>query len=371
MFFSSKLIIYLRRNTLEVYRQNSQGSLGKLEFALSTTRDEEVINQTKFEESIFTFLTKLALKEKKALIILSDEVLFAKTIPLSNEETEAKQAEDFFNQVPFDPQKVAQKTVKTKNGVSLFATNKNLFLAVLNALGKMQIDVDAVVPATMFGITQSTAALPKADLNKITSDSSIIEASDFLSSRSVKTEPQVSSEDPALTATSTSTQSSNSFLSLVGVAIITLVAVAAFFVYKKPNLANISLNLKLPTISLFAKKASPQIIASPSPNQAQNQEAQQEVTKDQLTVQVLNGTGKEGQASLVKSVFENIGFTNIETGNAKSQDFVLTTVDFARKVSTQTRQEIVAELEKTFTEIKMNANGNQSFDVVITTGTQK
>lgn len=369
MFSSSKLIIYLRRNTLEVYRQNTEGSLGKLEFAPNSAKDEEVINQAKFEESISTFLTKLSLKEKKSLIILSDEVLFAKTIPLSNEQDEAKQAQDFFNEVPFDPQKIAQKTVKTKNGVNLFATNKNLFLAALNALGKRQIDVDAVAPATMFGITQSAAALSKDDLKKIISDSSIIEASDFLSSLSLKTQPQVSSE--AETSTATSTQSSNSFLSLVGVAIITLVAVAAFFIYKKPNLANINLNLKLPTLPFISEKSPTAISSSPSPNQDQSPSPQQEVAKDQLTVQVLNGTGEEGQASLVKESLVRIGFSNIETGNAKSQDFETTTVDFSQKVSTQTRQEIVAELEKTFTEIKMNVGSNQSFDVVITTGTQK
>ena len=369
MFFSSKLIIYLKRNTLEVYSQNTEGSLGRLEFAPDTARDEEVINQAKFEDSISTFLTKLALKEKKALIILSDEVLFAKTIPLSNEQDEAKQAQDFFNEVPFDPQKIAQKQVKTKNGVNLFATNKSLFLAVLNALGKIQVEVDAVVPATMSGITAQSASFTKADLKKITSTSDIIEASNFLSSVSVNTQPQVSSETPP--QTTTSTQSSNSFLLFAGVAIFILVALAAFFLYKKPNLPNISLNLKLPTLSFFAKKASPQITASPSTDQSPSPSPEQEVSRDELTIQVLNGTGEGGQASLVKGSLENIGFTNIETGNAASQDFVVTTVDFSQKVPVETRQEIVIELEKTFTEIKMNVDTNQSFDVIITTGKQK
>ena len=169
----------------------------------------------------------------------------------------------------------------------------------------------------------------------------------------------------------TSSNSSNSFLLFAGVAIFILVALAAFFLYKKPNLPNISLNLKLPTLSFFAKKASPQITASPSTDQSPSPSPEQEVSRDELTIQVLNGTGEGGQASLVKGSLENIGFTNIETGNAASQDFVVTTVDFSQKVPVETRQEIVTELEKTFAEIKMNVDTNQSFDVIITTGKQK
>lgn len=374
--FGSKLIIYLRRNSLEVYRENTEGYLGRLEFPPETAKDEEIIDKAKFEELIESFLTKLATKEKKALIVLSDDVLFQKTIPLSDEKTEATDIQEFFAEVPFDPQKISRKQIRTKNGVNLFAVNKDLFLAAAGVLSKMQKEVQAAVPATIFGTNATSTALTKQDINNITSKQDLINQSNFLDESEI-TISQVPTpqepEDSKNPSTAPSVAPSNqdrslSFTHLVILGTITIVvgSLIAIYFIRKPSL-NLS-NIKIPFLSQKQEQASP----PPSPTTQQTETSPQEdLSKDEITIQVLNGTGKSGQAGLAKAALETIGFAGIETGNAENQDFTATTVDFASKVPVKLRQEIVDELEKLFAEIKMEVKGTQDFDVIITTGEEK
>lgn len=362
--FGSKLIIYLKRNSLEVYQAGTESYLARLEFPPDIAKDEEIVDQPKFEELIFTFLNKLSLKENSAQLVLSEEVIFAKTIPLSIEETEEKQAQQFFQEVPFDTAKIAKCAVKTKNGINLFAVNKNLFIFVCNVLSKMQIEVVSVIPATMFGITQSLSALTRDDLKKINSNSDLVKMSNFLEGlqESKKGPEPKSAKQPADQDT---TSSSSNLIAIAGVALIILGITVAIYLYKKPNLKDI--NLSLP----FIKKQAQTTTSSPSPTiDIVSASPQTQVTKDDLTVKVLNGTGKGGQASLVKNALENIGFSNIQTDNAQTQNFETCEVNFSSKVPIEVRQEIVDNLEKTFSQVKMNVEVSQDFDIIVTTGTQ-
>ena len=365
--FSKKLIVYLKRNSLEIYREGMEGYLARLEFPPDVAKDEEIIDSSKFEELIFTFLNKLSLKENSAQIVLSEEVIFAKTNPLSIEDSEEKQAQQFFEEVPFDPQKIAKRAIKTKNGVNLFAANKNLFLAIISVLSKIQIEAQNVVPATMFGITSTSSALTKNDLKQITSNSDLIKMSNFLeglesaqsqSSPQPKTQEQKTQEE--------TTSSSSNLLPIIGVVLIILGAAFAIYLYKKPDLKN--LNLSIPLLKKQAPTA--QISPSPTIDIISSSPEVSQVTKDQLTAKVLNGTGKSGQASLVKNALESLGFSQIQTDNAATQDFQNTTVDFSSKVPTPIRQEIVDNLQKTFSQVKMNVEVSQDFDIIVTTGKQ-
>lgn len=366
--FSKKLIIYLRRNSLEVYRENAEGYLGRLEFTVDTAKDEEVINQAKFEETIFTFLNKLALKENKAIIVLSDDVLFQKTLPLSTGEEEQKQIDKFFEEVPFDPQKIAKKAIETKNAINLFATNRLLYESCANALSKLQKQTGAVVPAPMLGVTQGVQALTKEDINKI-GNSNLVDASNFLTQEAVPKAKNDSGEpaglEPQAAELEAGGQSSSgsNFLLIAGVAFIIIGSTVAIFLYKKPDLS--TLKLKSP----FAKQN--QVQTSPSPSPPESPQSESAVKKEDLTVEILNGTGKSGQASQVKSSLEDIGFSKIETGNASNQGHEETLVDFSQKVPNEIRGEIVSKLEETFAKIKMNIDQNQNFDIIVTTGSEK
>ena len=366
--FSKRLIIYLRRNSLEVYHEGAEGYLGRLEFTPDSAKDEEVIDESKFEELIATFLNKLALKENKALIVLSDDVLFQKTLPLSDDQTVQKQTDEFFGEVPFDVQKISTRAVQTKNAVNLFATNRLLYEACANALSKLQKETEAVVPATMLGITQGVQALTKEDLEKI-GNGDLVEASNFLTGTEVpKAKTDSSAPQPQSTQQQEQNEQSSSgsnTLVIAGVAFIIIGATVGLFLYKKPDLSKF--NLKLP----FTTQNQTQLTLSPSPSPQESAKDETATKKEDLSVQVLNGTGKSGQASQVKSLFENLGFSKIETGNASIQGHEDTLVDFSQKVPNEIRQGIVSKLEETFENIKMNVDQKQDFDIKVTTGKEK
>lgn len=367
--FSSTLLLYIRRNSLELYKQNTEGYLGRLEFPADTAKDEEVINQQKFEELILNFLNKFSLKENKAIIILSDDVLFQKTLPLSDETAEEKQAQDFFQTVPFDPEKIVQNAVKTKNGVSLFATNKFLFLACVNALAQIQKEVKAVVPATIFALTQTASALSKEDLGKISDNSDLAEAANFLKSLedAPKVEaPKEQNQTQEIQKKAKGETNGPNFLLIIGVLIIIFGSITAAVMYKRPDL--VKFNPKIPGLGKNIPSTSPLPSITSEATLLDNSAA---VKKDELTTQVLNGTDKTGQATEVKKVLENLGFSKIETGNANNQNQVTTTVQFTERVGTETRQEVVNVLEKQFSDLRMDIALSQDFDIIITTGTAK
>src|SRR3989344_7681488 len=179
LFSNPVIIIYLKRNSLEVYSQKTRGVQARLDFPPNYEKDQEIIDLEKFEQLISNFLSKLSLNGKKVIIVISSENLFEKTIPLSDRTKEETAAKKFFEEIPFDLQKIAKKQIRTKNGLNLIAANKNLYDGIIHVLQNLQTEISAAVPATMFGVTAST--LTGEDIKKISSNTEMLKTSDFLS----------------------------------------------------------------------------------------------------------------------------------------------------------------------------------------------
>ena len=100
LFSNPVIIIYLKRNSLEVYTQKTQGVQARLDFPPNYEKDQEIIDIEKFEQLISNFLSKLSLEGKKVIIVISSENLFEKTIPLSDRTKEETAAKKFFEEIP-------------------------------------------------------------------------------------------------------------------------------------------------------------------------------------------------------------------------------------------------------------------------------
>lgn len=89
----------------------------------------------------------------------------------------------------------------------------------------------------------------------------------------------------------------------------------------------------------------------------------------QYSIEVLNGSGISGQASLIKKNLTTIGFTKIITGNAQGDHSNKTVVMFSPKISQAVKDMILKELSKIFTTIDTKQlSSNSSVDISITTG---
>jgi hypothetical protein len=94
------------------------------------------------------------------------------------------------------------------------------------------------------------------------------------------------------------------------------------------------------------------------------------VSKDQLKVQVLNGTGIPGEAGLLQKAMQDLGFTSIDTGNADTKDYTKTEVSYSSNVSDDVRAEVSAKLQSMYTTVMVSDVVPSGVDIKVITGTR-
>jgi len=94
----------------------------------------------------------------------------------------------------------------------------------------------------------------------------------------------------------------------------------------------------------------------------------EEIDREDIRIQVLNGSGISGQAGDLQSELEELGYSGIEVGNASEQDNETTTVTFSSSVSSGVRDEILEALEDFFEDVDSETGSTGEFDIQIITG---
>lgn len=90
--------------------------------------------------------------------------------------------------------------------------------------------------------------------------------------------------------------------------------------------------------------------------------------RDEVTIQILNGTGITGEAKLLSDRLEKLGYSEITAANADTTDNTITTVTFSKDLSQAVQDEIKKELESFYKEVNVKTSTTQKTDVVIITG---
>lgn len=106
---------------------------------------------------------------------------------------------------------------------------------------------------------------------------------------------------------------------------------------------------------------------TPSPSPAIS-----EIDKEDVEIEIQNGTGITGEAGFLKNLFEKEGYKNIKTGNASSYDYIATEVTFSSSLPDSIVEEITKVLKDTYQNVKdktsTSLKGNK---VLIITGLRK
>lgn len=88
-------------------------------------------------------------------------------------------------------------------------------------------------------------------------------------------------------------------------------------------------------------------------------------------VQVLNGSGTSGEATVAKNLLEKAGFENINTGNAKTYDFKDTVVAMKK----DTPDAVFSAIQTSLSAYKVTKgdalSASSTYDVVVTVGSTK
>jgi len=100
-------------------------------------------------------------------------------------------------------------------------------------------------------------------------------------------------------------------------------------------------------------------------------ETAEPINKEEVSIQVLNGSGISGEAGYLQGQLKTLGYDDIEVGNADDQDQEVTTVTFSKELDSANISVITDKLEAIYKEVDVKTSSTQKSDAVIITGLRK
>ena len=95
---------------------------------------------------------------------------------------------------------------------------------------------------------------------------------------------------------------------------------------------------------------------------------QEPVEREGVSMQILNGTGIEGEASYLQGKLRNLGYEEIEVANAKNQENEEAQVTFSDDLSSEVVDELTDYLKDVYEDIDFDTSSSTEYDVEILTG---
>lgn len=361
-FDSSKILLYLKDKSLQLYSDKLPEGVVKWDFS-PQVESLEIKDGVSFQKQLLAWIgpTKLGKEKAKAVIILSEEIVFSKVLPQDTKDL-SSQVEVFINEIPIEPDKVAKIYFPTEKGLMLAATNRETYQTVASALEKLGWQIPAVVPSLIWGDLGTT--LDSDKIKQIFEQSNLLKDYNFLdppdfTSLLAKSEPEEGQEAEKITKAGDNNppevkkRSSSKIIWWITLG----VALVLIFV--------LAVTLREEFVKPPAKKAAVLVeVFSPTPTVSPAPVV--EISKEELKVEILNGTGIAGQAAEVKKIMEGVGFVTIEMGNAQEK-VTEAIVIFSKNVSEDIQAEVLEKLEKTFTKVWTRTK-EMEVDIQITTG---
>lgn len=352
--FNKKVILFLKRDSLELYTSAVEGLKNRLLFPPEIIKYEEIIDETKLENLITSFLQKEITQNQKVIILLSPDILFQKTISSPDKAIQENEVKKFTDEIPFDIPKTATIKVPTASGLNLIATNKKLYLPAITAVEKLNSEVEAVIPSTIFGITKNQE-LAKNDIAQIIKNPKLVKASDFLLSQP-DSDSQIDQKE-----TKSSAKIHKSILIFLFFVLIIIFGISFVFIKQKRQAVSPKKGVVIPQVS-----------PTPAPIKESTATAEiEKISKEDLKIQILNGSGIAGQAQDLADLLKSDSFTNINLGNSTTTSNTQTTVSFKDRVPQTAKDNLIQKLKEIFAEVKVETLVESGFDIKITTGKLK
>lgn len=139
---------------------------------------------------------------------------------------------------------------------------------------------------------------------------------------------------------------------IIIIAILLLAAVGGFLIVR-----GLRTGVQEPTPTPFEQVQTPEPTPTPEP-----------VDRSEIEIEILNGTGIAGEAGRLQGILTELGYEQIEVGNADNQDYTETVVTFSADVPDSIVDEITEELEDIYQEVEVNTSRSQEIDVRIIVG---
>ena len=357
--FRKPLVLYLGGNFLEVFETNSNNQQ-RLSFSPSSIQHSEIVDKKKYSEELQKFIEGLKLKTGKGIIVLSSELVYASDVDITgkNEKDETKK---FLTALPLLRDNLATITLRNKNNLRIVAANRKLYEGVVEVLKISNVEIFSIAPVSVFPNRTNDQEFTAQEAKKIAGEKKILQRYNFFQS---KNNSQIDKDsdmiDPALEGEEK--KSIRKQLILLSLSLLLLIGALGYLLlwseiiknpwFKKPE-------------SLRPK---PTKVIAPSPTSQPSPTAEPLTDKSAIKIQILNGSGIEGQAGKLSNLLQGIGYSNVAIGNTNDLE-QRTTITYSKLLPKDLLLGITEAIKNDFPDPTLQETSQSGeFDILITTG---
>jgi hypothetical protein len=352
----------LTANDLQVFTKKQQS---QLVFPPEVIKFQEILDRKAFE----TLLKKYfgGIKGGEAILFLSEELLFEKALDTTQAENIEAEFRSFLGKIPFDSDFLAKKIVKSKKQTFLLAAYRDYFQTIVHIAQLYGWDIKHVVPLSLFSSVIMGKQMNYQLLSSLIRNKNVVEVSDMLLEFIPKedAESQTPEEETRDIIEGDDLDGKQipkfTMKSQYLVALVSLMCFGAAIYFAYPIL--------FPSKSKTNVQPTPTVLPTRVPTPTSVATVSATLKKEDIHIEVLNGSGVAGQATVIKNALEDHGFSLIDTGNAPGEVVTISSVTFSATVSQAIQTEVLQLLKESLSSINTQQVATQDgYDMQIITG---
>lgn len=363
VFFRKPLVCYLTSTYLEVFETNTHNQY-RLSFSPESIKHAEIVNENKFKEELQKFLEGLNLKKGKGIIVLSKELVYVSDI-ITSSKSEKDEISKFIAILPLVKLDISTIPLHSKKRIQIIATNRKLFECVDEILRMNDIEIFSISPVSVFDFMINDQELSPQDASKIAGAKKKLEEFNFQKGKDNSDDEEINKkmyieEDSA--EVEVEPKNIRKQYILFALSIILLASSVGYFLYWKGI-------IKVPFLtSSEIKPGKPANIIAPSATSSISPTVEPLIDKTSIKIQILNGSGVEGQAGKIGEILKRIGFSNVTTANTDNLG-QKTTITYSKLIPKNLLTDITDAIKNDFpSPVLQEATKSTEFDIIITTG---
>ncbi len=355
-------IIYIQRYKFQFYSPFLPNVLEFL-YVPELIKDMDVTDKVLFENIVKLFIENNKIPLSSLIIVIGDSACFIKDFVGPSIDELKEQAKEFVEHTPFD--NVGSKTFSIKNGIRVFATNKELYEFIKEAFEKQNFTVDAVIPGFLMGnnvsvvpdLTVQTAQFIVEKINPVLQYSLL--RPDL---ESIKTEKETEELKEEPKNEKTDSKDKKRLFVLTGVFVMLIVTlVVVYFINYPPSSSQKA--TASPAVSPPPAVKAAKIKRQPEHKAALITPPMNDEIKG-LSVQITSASDSAKQAGLLKEKLENYNFEKVVLKQqiARVPDTIVT---FSEKVPNSVREAVQRELIELAEGVRVQEDNDTAFDISI------
>lgn len=308
MLFTQKPIVVLfSRSHIEVY-DLSRNSQDRFSIPPDLYHHGEIIDETKLIDAVKQFLTPLNLRATQAILILDQPLVFS--VSLSGKDD--KELRDFMDALPIKKEEVATVSREVNHQKTIYATNKRNYEVLISAFSQHNIQISSVVALTVFSYQPIAQSVTIEDVNKLVKEKNAIMSMNYLKQKRLPSEQAASMQESASGADLVVQHNYMRQYVILGVCIFAFLISLVYLLLWSETIHNpwfAKSTKKPPIVKTSTSVTPPQPTLSPS-----------SYSKARVTIQILNGSGIEGQAGKISRLLQADGYELVTTGNSPQNE---------------------------------------------------